>query len=443
MFEYSNRFNTEESKKRGMRLAIMKLSDNPKEPALKWLGYFTKYPTNYLVNYPGNQIFQGLLTVAALALALTNCSASTTRPLLALPCGINMVQRSLSPAAAPNHFTFVMGGDNRSTGRGVPMPPTATQIFRELHLLQPAFALWMGDTIYGSDDSVGEAEAEYDVFLQSVALGATPVFNAPGNHEIFNRRDLEQLYVKRMGPLYGSFDYGNSHFIAIDTEEIGPAGGVSVEQMTWLKQDMEANKGAAHLFAFMHHPLYPYDDKEMLADPPTVTALHKLFVTYGVKNVFQAHEHGFFKSVHDGITYWVSGGAGAPTSGSPEEGGYQHYVQMEVDGAQVTGTVLEPWRLFSTVGPSGPDGSATALVSNYDGVALSLCAEFTAAANPDAVAWATSTYKGKTKYLTATIVPSRVPGVVTVRCAVPAHRSVLISLGSKAGAAKAKTASAP
>lgn len=230
------------------------------------------------------------------------------------------------------------------------------------------------------------------------------------------------------------------HFVAIDTAGIEPAGGVSAEQMTWMKQDLASNRGAAHLFAFMHHPLYPHDDKEMLADPPTVAALYKLFVTYGVKNVFQAHEHGFFKSVHDGVTYWVSGGAGAPTSDSPEEGGYQHYVQMEVDGAQVKGTVLEPWRLFSSVGPGGPDGSATALLSNYDGADLSLCVEFTAAANLAAVAWATTTYKGKTKSLATTIVPSRVPGVITVRVMVPAHRSVLISLGSKASATKAKIA---
>ena len=332
-----------------------------------------------------------LVLMSLLAGLVKNGSASTTRPLLPLPCGINATQRTLALPPDPNHFIFVMGGDNRSTGRGVPMPPTAVQIFRELRLLQPAFALWMGDTIYGSDESVGEAEAEYDVFLQAVTPGATTVFNAPGNHEIFERPELEQLYIKRMGPLYGSFDYGNSHFIAVDTEEIGAQGGVSAAQMAWLKQDLEANRGAAHLFAFMHHPLYPHDDKEVLGDPSTVAALHKLFVAYGVKNVFQAHEHGFFKSVHDGVTYWVSGGAGAPTSGSPEEGGYQHYVQIEVNGSQVTGTVLEPWRLFSNVGPGSPNGSATALLSNYDGVDLSLCAEFTATGNTDAVASATTT----------------------------------------------------
>ena len=374
------------------------------------------------------------------ALLLLTCAASvgradTTRPLLPLPCGINVTQQTLAPPATPGRFTFVIGGDNRSTGRGVPMPPTAAQIFREMRLLQPAFALWMGDTIYGSDDSVGEAEAEYDTFLQAVAPAATPVFNAPGNHEIFNRAEMAQLYERSDGKrLYGSFDYSGSHFIAIDTEEVGVPGGISAEQMDWLRKDLEANRGAAHLFAFMHHPIYPHDPKEGFDDPKAAAALHKIFVQYGVKNVFAAHEHAFHKSVQDGITYWVSGGAGAPTSSTPEEGGYQHYVLFQVNGNQVTGTVLEPWRLFTSVGPSGPDGACTALVSNYDGVDLSLCAEFSAAAVPaNAVVSASWTYKGKTHPLYAAITPSRVPGVITVRVTVPAHRSALVTISPKNG----------
>ena len=136
----------------------------------------------------------------------------------------------------------------------MPIPPTAGRIFEEMRLLQPAFTLWTGDSIYGSDDTVGEAEAEYHVFLADAAKSNTPIFNAPGNHEIFDRPELAALYEKCMGRLYGSFDYGHSHFIALNTEEIGLNGGIGKEQRDWLERDLEANKGAAHIFAFTTIP---------------------------------------------------------------------------------------------------------------------------------------------------------------------------------------------
>ena len=84
--------------------------------------------------------------------------ADSTRQLLPLPTIPGPIRGAT--ASDPNHFTFVVAGDNRSTGRDIPAPPTARQIFLELRTLAPAFSLWTGDTIYGSDDTVGEAEAE-------------------------------------------------------------------------------------------------------------------------------------------------------------------------------------------------------------------------------------------------------------------------------------------
>jgi hypothetical protein len=359
------------------------------------------------------------------------CLADTTRPLLPLPTG--SARRLPVQPIDPDHFTFVVSGDNRSTGRGNPMPPTAGQIFAELRLLQPAFVLWTGDSIYGSDETVGEAEAEYDAFLGLAAHAALPVYSAPGNHEIFDRPDLAALYETKMGRLYGSFDYGNTHIIALNTEEIGSKGSLGKEQMDWLKQDLTANRKAKHILVFMHHPLFPKVEKEGFADPGVRDTLHKLLVQNGVKYVFSGHEHLLYRSVHDGVNYWVSGGAGAPTDASPEEGGYQHYVLFEVNGENIKATVLQPWRLFFSVGSNTAEGAASGLLSNYNDADLSLCLELSANAVPkDAVASSSWTYKGKTSPLEAAIVPSRSPGVITVRVVVPKHRSALVTLRPKA-----------
>lgn len=380
----------------------------------------------------------GPLLVALLLLALA-ARAETVRPLSPQPAGGGV---RLVPAADPNHFTFAVCGDNRPPARNMAAPPTAGQVFAELRLLQPALCLWTGDVIYGSDDSVGEARAEYAAFFASALQSETPLFNAPGNHEIADRKELAALYEECVGPLYGSFDYGNSHFIALDTEEVGQKPGIGVKQREWLEQDLAANRKAAHIFVFTHHPLFSKAANAGFGDPANRDDIHRLFMKYGVKHVFSGHEHLFAQSVHDGITYIVTGGGGAPSSDSPVEGGFQHYLLFNIDGDKVSFSVFEPWRLFLEVSPVQPDGSCAALVSNYRHALVTVSVQFpTDALGANAAASASWTYKGSThpfeSPLEAVVVPSRKPGTTTVRVTVPASRAVMVTLApAKKDAAK-------
>jgi hypothetical protein len=94
-------------------------------------------------------------------------------------------------------------------------------------------------------------------------------------------------------PAYGAFNYGNSRFIALNTEEVGatPApsptatpdtklkldpGFVSQQQLDLLTQDLEANKTKAHIFVFMHHPIIPAKSSSGLNSPNAVADLVKL-----------------------------------------------------------------------------------------------------------------------------------------------------------------------
>lgn len=369
------------------------------------------------------------LFILAFSLMLTALPgfADTDRKLEPIPTTPRVI--GLMAPADPDHFVFALAGDNRSTGRNIPMPPTAGQISTELRLLQPAFTLWTGDCIYGSDDTIGEAEAEYDQFLTAAGLAACPIFNAPGNHEIFNRKEMEVLYERRMGKTFGSFDYGNSHFIALNTEEPGIKSGISAIEKTWLQSDLAANKKAKNIVVWMHHPLFPTEPKEGFGDDAVRNELHKIFVQGGVKNVFSGHQHLYNKSVHDGVSYYISGGAGAPTSGSPENGGYQHFMMLEVNGDKVTPTILQPWRAFVSVGPVGAGGSCSAVASNYNDPDLPFYIEFPEnVLTSKAIVTATMTYKSKSEPVKATIVPSRSPGVVTARVVVRGHRSVVINV---------------
>ncbi len=359
-------------------------------------------------------------------------------PLLASPLPKSLVPlrtgAELTAPKDPGRFYFVVSGDNRAAGRSVPMPPVATRIFKEISLIHPAFTLWTGDTIYGFTDTPGEATREYQHFLVAARRAKTPIFNVPGNHEIYNRPALQSVYKQQMGSLYGSFNYGNCHFIALDTEEIGADGGFSTTQLNWLRHDLATNSRATHIFVFMHHPLYPLVPEDALKNGVMRKALQELFSRYHVAYVFSGHEHLYFASVHNGVHYVVTGGAGAPMDTTPEHGGFLHYMLVTVDGAQVKTAVLQPWRLSVAIGPKEPNEWQSALVCNYNASAVPVLLEFDKGDLTPASSLVQATWKGKR--LTASIPAHLEAGVehgrIGAQLTVPPGVAVVVSLRPKA-----------
>jgi hypothetical protein len=302
------------------------------------------------------------LPVVAAALAATTLGsplrAVSDRPLKSVVADLK--------DASVTDFTFVVSGDNRPAGKGAPQPRITGTIFDEIALLRPAFVLWSGDAIYGYCDSAAEIEAEYDVFLSYARRGQVPLFNAPGNHDVHaeeecagtpkvcGRKCTEDAFTRRFGQLYGSFDYAGVHFISLDSEVAGQENGILGEQLAWLQQDLEKNKGARAIFIFDHCEFHssPLIDDEPGKDHPAISnraALHDLFRRYPVKAVFSGHEHLYWHEPaeqHDYIDYFVAGGAGAPVYAPPEKGGFTHYVVVRVAGAKIAYDVVEPGRLY-------------------------------------------------------------------------------------------------
>ena len=293
---------------------------------------------------------------AAFALAAFTAApvtASAIKPFAPIPTA---GAKTLTSPADPDRFTFIVAGDNRSTGHGYPMPPAFEEICREIGWIHPDFTFWTGDVIEGYGDSVAEANAEYDTFLQGAALTGGPVFNAPGNHEYSLDAALLPVYEQRLGSLYGSFDYGHSHFIALDTSPAGAdgtikGGTIDDAQWAWLQGDLAANRGARNIFVFMHHFVFgPPDPDTPDLDTGFVSTesrdrLHALLVKNKVRAVFCSHNHIYWHAVKDGVAYFISGGAGAPLDASPEKGGYLHYLSVRVDGGGITTQIEQPWHL--------------------------------------------------------------------------------------------------
>jgi len=304
---------------------------------------------------------------------------------------------TLTDDPTSTHFTFIAAGDNRPAGPNDSQPDTLGQILTDAKQFSPSFMLWSGDTIagfrvVGKKMPTDQLSTQYEEFFKITANAGAPIFNSPGNHEMDSLEksdtgtvetpdaDMQRLYLKMMqfpanAPPYGAFNYGNSRFIAVDTEEIPTIltlrsqgklvpglqldpGFVSQTQMQLLANDLEANKNKAHIFVFMHHPIKPARRGSRL-NKLNADQLEKLFAKYpNVSFVIAAHEHLYYNAsgnalnppprtdpTSGGPVYLVSGGAGAPLDNCPGSASKNcsathHYLVFEVNGNTVNVKVV-------------------------------------------------------------------------------------------------------
>src|SRR4051794_20442067 len=228
---------------------------------------------------------------------------------------------SLSQPTISTQFIFVLAGDNRPAHSSDPQSAVPGNIFCAVQRMNPpaAFVLWTGDTISGKDPQHPKRmHDQYKEFLGIATRAGVPVFNAPGNHEMDDSTEtpskvMKDLYRKYMAGTYGAFSYGNTRFIALDSEnepsgaaksvttaegqaKVQAPGAITKTQLKLLKDDLEANKSMAHVIIFMHHPVKAYEKKDGL-DEASKKTLEDLFASYkNVSYVISGHEHMYFNS---------------------------------------------------------------------------------------------------------------------------------------------------
>lgn len=301
---------------------------------------------------------------------------------------------ALAAPTDPASFSFVVAGDNRPAKSGDPQPATLTKIVTVVHGMNPpaAFIFWSGDTISGKKpDQEKKMKKEYEGFLGIVKGAGVPVFAAPGNHELDDKPkttscpkaidepdpsgNLLKYWEKYMGQPFGFFRYGNAAFLAVNTDDtlgagvaIPPCeynGYVGPGQLAALSATLAmlaADKSVAHVFVFMHRPVHasPVNPDGQLADAsrePLKAILDDTAKYPNVSVIFASHQHLFYFHDKDkpyqtgpfqrtdpagaSPAYAVSGGAGAPLTkkATPQTGGYNNYLVVQVKGADVTVTM--------------------------------------------------------------------------------------------------------
>ncbi|HZR45118.1 MAG TPA: Ig-like domain-containing protein, partial [Candidatus Manganitrophaceae bacterium] len=225
-------------------------------------------------------------------------------------------------AAQDNRFTFVVFGDS-----GIGSPEQAALASR-MEKINPDLAFVAGDVIYeaGYDP---EFDPRYFLPYQRL-IDHLPFYPVVGNHDI--TADAGATFMSNFfhpdGRLYYDFHWGNTHFIALDSNDPSDPA-----QLAWLDQTL-AQSQAGWKIAYFHHP--PYNSGFFGDAFKNVReAFVPLFEKYHVDVVFTGHAHDYERTcpiladrcVANGITYIVTGGGGAPLTGAPAGGWFTVHAQ--------------------------------------------------------------------------------------------------------------------
>jgi hypothetical protein len=237
-----------------------------------------------------------------------------------------------APAPGGAGFTFAVLGDSRPTGRSMPPTGEAEALAAAMAAGRYALGLHTGDLVTsgglctGPDSAWNQYIRAY-FHLYGELLGRTPFYPSIGNHELSGGECGYQAYTglfalpdnaPRSGQeIYYSFDWGDAHFVALNTTQ---DYSLASAQYQWLVRDLQANTGH-WTFVFFHHPAYSSGAEG--SRPAVQSHLVPLFEAQGVDVVFTGHDHHYERTCpirsgacttaqDGGVVYFVTGGGGAP-----------------------------------------------------------------------------------------------------------------------------------
>jgi 3',5'-cyclic AMP phosphodiesterase CpdA len=265
--------------------------------------------------------------------------------------------RSVSVTAISENFTFIHitdfhVGDPRGFTESIRETLGYKSILRcihEINLLHPDFVVISGDLVFGQLYP-NEYAREYPRLYAMLQRFDVPTFIAPGNHDNYRRpgEDGKEIWKSYFGPLYYSFDYGNVHFLAIDSFDLpaknrlafGPiafywGGSIQDEQLSWIQHDLNQSTQASLKIMLMHHnPLWdtPGDSLLKTLNYKNRPQLLALIDQYDIDMVLAGHVHNDSVNLDNGTIFITTT---TPESEIRTPDGYWGYRMIHIQNGHI------------------------------------------------------------------------------------------------------------
>jgi chitodextrinase len=262
-----------------------------------------RYANGTTVNRPMDISVNGAVSSAGLAFgATTNWDTWADRTLtVTLTAGANTIRATATTAnGGPNVDKITIGTPPATTSFVVAAagdiaeqctasstscihPKTAAQV----QAMNPQFVITMGDNQY-DDARLSDFQNYFD---SSWGRFKSKMHPAPGNHETYDPAGSMVGYQSYFGAIaypqgkaYYSYDYGNWHFIALDSNAFDQSA-----QLTWLRNDLAANSKGC-IATYWHHPLFSSGEH---GNDPVSKPVWQLLYNAHADLILNGHDHHY------------------------------------------------------------------------------------------------------------------------------------------------------
>ncbi len=201
-------------------------------------------------------------------------------------------------------YPIVVIGDNRPTNvNSVQLPPIFYMVINETKEIYPI-------AVIGTGDHTGMGTPEQINVLYNALKGLQNVWLALGNHDLDAHQ--EKYWTQVIAP-------DHYHVDDIPGWRIYVLNSECRLSMQWKAQvnNIWNNLDNRSLILVFHRPIYPRVEHNL--DPERANYLLNKIAQHGhVELVLQGHWHGYASEVRKGITWIITGGAGAPLYDYPK-----------------------------------------------------------------------------------------------------------------------------
>ena len=228
-----------------------------------------------------------------------------------------------TPSAANPVLTFAVAGDSRDN------PNVYRRVLEAVMDSGSEFLLHTGDMV-----NTG-TEPAWQEFEQSMVGFSLPFYPVPGNHDGLDGQLDGYLTYSGAPAAHYSFDQGDVHFTLADSHN----GGIGAGELAWLREELSASTQPIKVVVLHHPPFDPDGTDHIMAYGNG--AFMTLMAEQEVDYVFAGHIHAYAREERDGVTYIITGGAGAPLYSSEHPQAFHHFLRVVVQDGEVTVAVVE------------------------------------------------------------------------------------------------------